>query len=265
MPEIRIPEGIPAPSTWFLERESDQSFYVAHPNDVGWQDLPDYIAIGPPTVSYWTGILNAYDILERVESNDVRTVDDVCGMLSVWGNDALADRIAYFASDDDLSDGDIPLTDASARGFLSFFGKVESEGKVRLTCSPEGWLCAGWRFPDERRATLWFMNDTEVMFAATGADGDFLEIDGGREVGRSLEIMGKLVGAGLLKWSLDSRNFHITTMLRDTAVSETSPKMEHRWKAHFYSGTMNSSFRLTGVNTSAPWTAEPKLTTLLSH
>ena len=51
MTEIRITEGFPDPPTWFLERESDQSYWgVAHPNDWAWQDLPDYIASRPPSL-----------------------------------------------------------------------------------------------------------------------------------------------------------------------------------------------------------------------
>ena len=54
----------------------------------------------------------------------------------------LADRIAYFASDADLDDGDVPVTLESALGFLAFFGAVESpDGTESLTCSPEGGFC----------------------------------------------------------------------------------------------------------------------------
>ena len=44
----------------------------------------------------------------------------------------LADRIAYFSSDVDLDDGDVPVTLESALGFLAFFGAVESEGHDRI-------------------------------------------------------------------------------------------------------------------------------------
>ena len=238
------------------DNESSMAFIVS----------PDEI----PDQHFRAAASNVYDILrdwriERVERNHVRTIDDVRGMLLFGGKVSLAERVAYFASDDDLTDGDIPLIDASARGFLSFFDRVESEGKVSLTCSPQGWLCAGWRFSDKRRASLWFIDDTQVMFAATDAAGDFIEIDGGREVGSSLEVLGKLVDAGLLTWSSDSKSFHITTMLRDTVVSETSPKMEYPWKAHFYFGMMSPFFQLTGANTSTLQNAEPKSTALLSH
>ena len=224
-----------------------------------------------PNQVYRADVSNVYDILqdwciEQVQRNYVRTIDDVCSLLRVCGKDDLADRVAYFASDDDLTDGDIPLTDASARGFLSFFDQVESEGKISLTCSPEGWLCVGWRFSDKRSASLWFINDTQVMFAATDSNGDFIEIDGGREVGGSLEVMNKLLDAGLVKWSLESRSFHLRTMLPGTAVSEPLIKMGYRQRTPFDAEltNMNPSFQPIGANTSTPQIAKSKLTALSS-
>ena len=51
-------------------------------------------------------------------------IDDVCGVLRGWGRHDLARRIACFASDEDLEDGDVPVTLDSARGFLEFFSAV---------------------------------------------------------------------------------------------------------------------------------------------
>lgn len=105
----------------------------------------------------------------------IPSVAGVCAVLRGWGRPDLADRIAYFASDADLDDGDVPVTLESALGFLAFFGAVESpDGEVDLGCSPEGWLCAVWRFPDLRRISLWFVDADTVMFAIRKADGRFV-------------------------------------------------------------------------------------------
>ena len=65
----------------------------------------------------------------------LRSVAEACDVLRSWGEPDLADRIAYFASDTDLDDGDVPVTLESALGFLAFFGAVESEGAIELGCS----------------------------------------------------------------------------------------------------------------------------------
>lgn len=159
-----------------------------------------------------------------------RIIGQVCSVLRLWGEDSLANRIDYFASDRDLDDGDVPLTPASALSFLRFYSKVESEGKVGLTCSPEGWLCAGWRFPDRRRASIWFIDESQVMFAATDRQGRFIEINSGGENGTSLEVMVRLVDAGLLEWSLDSGSFHTSVTSLGTAGSEILAKTAYRQK-----------------------------------
>ena len=120
-------------------------------------------------------------------------------MLRAWGYAELAERLAYFASDADLEDGDVPLTLASARGFLAFFGAVASEGEIDLTCSQEGWLCAGLRFADQRNAALWFMDSDKVMFTATNRDGKFVNIRGGGKITTGRTIMRKLAAEGLLE------------------------------------------------------------------
>ena len=105
------------------------------------------------------------------------SVAEVCDVLRGWGRPDLADRLAYFASDEDLDDGDVPLTLESALGFLAFFGAVDSEGKVSLTCSPEGWVSADWRFPDQRIMALWFIDIERVDYAARKSDGHFIDLD----------------------------------------------------------------------------------------
>lgn len=182
----------------------------------------------------------------------ITTLDEVGNALRLRDEYAIADRIAYFASDEDLEEGDVPLTLASACGFLAFFETVESEGRISLTCSPEGWLCAVWRFSDERRATLWFLDTYRVMFSATDAAGNFIEIDGGSEVGSTRKVMAKLVETGLFAWNMDkmsSRNFPITTMLPGIVANEILEKMGRQWMERFYSGLMNPTFPQTGWST----------------
>ena len=120
---------------------------------------------------------------------------EVCDILRAWGRPDLAARIAWFASDEDLDEGDVPLTLGSALGFLAFFGTVDSpDGKVDMGCAPEGWICAVWRFPDLRRVSLWFVDDNTVMFAIRKADGRFvLDINNGSETAHRDNITAKLL------------------------------------------------------------------------
>ena len=131
----------------------------------------------------------------------LRSVAEVCDVLRGWGRPDLAERLAYFASDEDLDDGDVPLTLESARGFLAFFGAVETEGKVHLGCTTEGWICAEWDFPDRRDAGLWFLDSQRLMYTANGFDGRFLDLNGdGSSVGKRVDITEKLVRSGLFTW-----------------------------------------------------------------
>ena len=131
----------------------------------------------------------------------LRSVADVCFILRAWGRPDLAHRLAYFASDEDLDDGDVPLTLESARGFLAFFLEVEWEGEVSLGCSTEGWICAEWDFPDRRDVGLWFLDDQRLMYTARGADGRFMDLNNdGSRVGARVAITEKLVQSGLFTW-----------------------------------------------------------------
>ena len=125
----------------------------------------------------------------------ISSIAGVCAVLRGWGRPDLADRIAYFASDADLDDGDVPVTLDSALGFLAFFGAVESaDGTVSLTCSPEGWLLSVWRFPDLRRISLWFVDGDTVMFAVRKSDGRFvLDLNNGSETAGRAYITAKLL------------------------------------------------------------------------
>ena len=129
----------------------------------------------------------------------LNSIAEACEVLRAWAYPDLADRLAYLASDEDLDDGDRPATLESARGFLAFFGAAESEGEIDLTCSQEGWLCAGLRFEDQRNAALWFMDSDKVMFTANNRDGKFINIRGGSKTTTTKTIMRKLAAEGLLK------------------------------------------------------------------
>ena len=106
----------------------------------------------------------------------LKSIPEICAALTEQGYPNLAQRIAYFASDEDLEEGDMPVTLESVLGFWEFFQEVESDGRRGLTCSSEGWLCGSWDFPDARGVTLWFLDSQYVMFAAKGADGEFLKL-----------------------------------------------------------------------------------------
>ncbi len=149
-----------------------------------------------------------------------QTIQEICATLEKQGLPDLAKRIAYFASNENLGDGDVPVTTESALGFWEFFNAVESDGRGGMTCSSEGWLCGSWDFPDDRGVTLWFVDSQKVMFAAKGVDGEFL-ISTEDEVTVSREtVTGKLVEAGLFYWrpkSPVSKNSYPGTMSPDTA------------------------------------------------
>ena len=249
--------------TWDEEIQNlGKSFIFGHIGSfMGYLLWPDRRLV----LASYSGLLPPHRMsLDEINQIDI---DNVCEILRVWGQHDLAERIAYFASDEDLEDGDIPLTLESARGFLSFFGAVKSEGRVSLTCSSEGWLCAVWRFPDERRASIWFLDTDRVMFAATNTDGDFIEIDGGGDVANSWVVMTKLIQAGLLIWDSDTSNsgsFHPSTMLPGIVGSVILQKMgsQQRERFSFERTRENVTFLPTGSNTSRSQTDAPRLTTL---
>ena len=130
----------------------------------------------------------------------IPTIAGVCAVLRGWGRPDLADRIAYFASDADLDDGDVPVTLDSALGFLALFGSVDADGHLELACTPEGWLCAEWYFDDARIATIILPNRDRVMFAARRADGRFTDFGMGGESGDRKTVTANMVAAGILQW-----------------------------------------------------------------
>lgn len=111
------------------------------------------------------------------------TITEICAALERQGLPHLAQRIAYFAFDEDLEDGEALVTLESALGFWEFLSAVESQGKLDLACSPEGCMSVVWRFPaEERRAFVWFLDSQRGQFTATAAAGNFIRIadDGGK-------------------------------------------------------------------------------------
>ena len=127
--------------------------------------------------------------------NQPHTIKKICNALTNQGYPELAKRIAYFASDEDLEEGDVPVTPESTLGFWEPFKAVDSEGRLGLTCSSEGWLCGSWDFSDARGATLWFLDSQRVMFAATGTDGKFIRIASAEDTG-SREVLSNKDGRG---------------------------------------------------------------------
>lgn len=152
------------------------------------------------------------------------TINEICAALTARGCPALAQRLAYFASTDDLEPGDVPLTLASALGFWDFFSTVESDTRVEIGCSPEGWICADWRFADARTTSIWFLDAEQVRFAAKDATGRWVDIAGGGDACGLNELAAKLVEAGLFTWQQNypvNGNSNPDITLPDTAKVAT--------------------------------------------
>ena len=149
-----------------------------------------------------------------------QTIQEICSSLAEGDRPELARRIAYLASQEDLEEGEAPVTLESALGFWEFFRLVESEGKVDLACSPEGCISAVWRFPDERRACVWFLNSGKVRVAAMNGQGRFIDTEEGSDADSGKAVAEKLVEAGLLAWRSEvpkDKNSHQGTTLPGTA------------------------------------------------
>ena len=117
------------------------------------------------------------------------------------GEGALADRLDYLASEENLEPGECPATAESARGFFELFAAVESESKVGLACSPEGWVVAEWRhFPDQRCVGIWFLDGDRVIFSGTDPDGELLKIEQRNQVAERSKVTQSLVEKGLFVW-----------------------------------------------------------------
>ena len=129
------------------------------------------------------------------------TIAEISALLRDMGEDKLADRMDYLASDEDLETGELPATDESARGFFEFFTSVESDSKVGMACSREGWISAEWRwFSDERRVGIWFLDAEKILFSALDKDGEFVKMEERNKITDRLMVTPKLVDAGLFSW-----------------------------------------------------------------
>ena len=131
-------------------------------------------------------------------------IGEISARLRGMGASELADRLDYLASDADLEPGEFPATAESARGFFELFASVESDSKVGQACSPEGWIVGEWRwFPDQRGASVWFLDISRVMFTARKKSGEFVAIEGQGNVTSRATLTQTLVNEGLFSWRLD--------------------------------------------------------------
>ena len=130
------------------------------------------------------------------------SIAEISALLREMDEGDLADRLDYLASEEDLEPEESPATDESARGFFEFFTAIESEGKVGLGCSPEGVICAEWRFQDQRAVGIWFLDAGRVLFSAIGKDGDFVDIKERNKIAERSEVTMALVEIqqGLFVW-----------------------------------------------------------------
>ena len=129
------------------------------------------------------------------------SIVEISALLREMGEDELAARLDYLASDEDLEPGESPATAESARGFFEFFCSVESDSKVGLACSREGWISAEWRwFSDERRVGIWYLDAKKILFSALGKDGKFVEMEERNKITDRFMVTPKLVDAGLFSW-----------------------------------------------------------------
>ena len=129
------------------------------------------------------------------------TIAEISALLREMGEGELANRLDYLASDEDLEPGELPATDESARGFFEFFTSVESDSKVGLACSPEGWIVGEWRwFPDKRGASIWFLDAERVGFTANRKNGEFVALAGQSNTTTSSELTVALIQEELFSW-----------------------------------------------------------------
>lgn len=128
-------------------------------------------------------------------------ISEISAGLRRMGEGALADRLEYLASDEDLDTGECPATAESARGFFALFAAIESESQVTLGCSPEGWILAEWRqFPDQRCVGIWFLDSDRVLFSGDDKDGELLKIEQRNQVVERSSVTRSLVEHGLFIW-----------------------------------------------------------------
>ena len=202
-------------------------------------------------------------VSERSEGYTLNAIiENICQTLTSWGEDRVARRISYFASDEDLEEGDVSLTIESVQDFMLFFRYVKSEGNIDLGCTPEGNLYASWGFPDKRGASLWFFGGKSIMFAATDSNGNFIELNHGNETGEFWQVVSKLIYAGLFEWNSERRakTSLMNTMLHDiTTEREIWGIMAPRSWELFFSEIMSHTSQQIGLNISTIPTEKHRL------
>ena len=131
------------------------------------------------------------------------SIAEISALLREMGESELADRVDCLASKEDLEPGESPATDESARGFIELYSGVEWSGEFGLACSPEGWIVGEWRFPDNRRASVWFLDAEQVMFTAKKKNGEFIAIGERGNFTERSTLMEVLVREELFSWRLN--------------------------------------------------------------
>ena len=128
------------------------------------------------------------------------TIAEISGLLRGMGEDKLADRMDYLASDEDLEPGESPITLESGQAFFELFTSVEFEGTVGLGSSYEGWVYAQWSFPDERALGVWFVDTEYVKYTARDKTGKHIDIEGSARTIELSKLMHGLVRKELFSW-----------------------------------------------------------------
>lgn len=127
-------------------------------------------------------------------------IAEISALLREMGEDELADRLEYLASEEDLDPGESPITLESARAFFELFASVEFEGAVGLGSSYEGWVYAQWSFPDERDLGVWFVDAEYVKYTARDKTGRHIDIEGSARTIERSRLMRGLVQKELFSW-----------------------------------------------------------------
>ena len=128
------------------------------------------------------------------------TTADISALLRDMGEGKLADRLDYLASDEDLENGESPITLESARAFFELFTSVEFEGSVGLGSTPEGWVYAQWSYPDERALGVWFIDTECVKYTARDKAGIHIDVEGSSRTLERSKLIHRLVQKELFSW-----------------------------------------------------------------
>ena len=176
---------------------------------------------------YVTGVSNAQfsPRLERVPGHrtwpiDLSIIGIVAEMYSM-GEQRIAARLEYLASDHLLEDGDVPVSLPACAGFWDFYSKCTGDAYLNLTCA-KGWLCTEWDFPDGSSVVLWFYDLDSARVTVFDNGGNIVDVNAGRRVRNRSTIMKNLEQAGYFSW----RNMHSTE--ENSRPMTISPAIAHR-------------------------------------